>query len=173
MNVQTADYLIGLDKYITLNGDWKESHLLEIQYPMKFRISLSSPDDLDQNFFVDVWESEKKALKICLHHQDDNTQYPLLRVDYNGRHKNPEEIIASVPEKFHPYAGLYLDEYPGHIHYVVEGYKTLAWAIPLEVDEFPIKELTGKEDYAETLKAFFMRINIKTSVNFSTQLRTI
>lgn len=173
MTVELADYLIGLDKYIVENGEPSESFLLKIEYPMNFRLLLSSPDDLDQNLLIDIKESEKKALKISLHHQDNSTQNGLLRVDYSARHLNPAEINENVPEKFKPFVGQWLDNYPGHIHYVVDGYKPLAWAIPLEVDDFPVKELNDKKDYAETLDAFFKKINLKTNIQYNHQLRIL
>jgi hypothetical protein len=171
MTVELADYLIGLDKHIVLDGELKDTYLLDIQYPMKFRLDLASTEDLDQNLMVDIWESEKKAFKISLHHQDDNTQYGLLRVDYGHRHLNPQEILSSLPEKFHPYAGQWL-ECP-HIHYVVDEYKPLVWAIPLEDDNFPVKSIEGREDYAQTLQAFFNKINVKTNVRFNHQMQMV
>src|SRR5699024_388389 len=123
MNVALAEYLIGLDKYVVSRGDNVESFLIDIQYPMNFRLTLSAPDDLDQNLMVDIKESEKKSLKISLHHQDNSTKNGLLRIDYNGRHFNPVEIIDTVPERFRPFAGKWLDNYGGHIHYVIDGYK--------------------------------------------------
>ncbi len=96
-----------------------------------------------------------------------------MRVDFNGRHFNPVEIIETVPIIFKQFAGLWLDDYAGHIHYVVDGYKPLAWAIPLEVDDFPVKQLNGREDYTRTLNAFFQKINLKTAMTFSHQMRII
>jgi len=122
---------------------------------------------------VNIKESEKKSLKISLHHQDNSTQNGLLRVDFNGRHFNPVDITETVPETFRPFAGQWLDDYAGHIHYVVNGYKPLAWAIPLEVDDFKVKELNGREDYTRTLNAFFQKINLKTVITFNHQMRII
>ena len=121
---------------------------------------------MDQILTVDIKESKKKALKISLHHQDSSTQNGLLRVDFNARHQNPADIIPTVPEKFWPFAGLWLDDYKGHIHYVVDGYKPLVWAIPLEADDFPVKELTKREDYINVLKAFFDKINLKSIITY-------
>lgn len=173
MNLELAEYLIGLDKYVVQNGEVVNTFLLDIQFPMSFRLTLSAPEDLDQNLLVDIKESEKKSLKISLHHQDNSTQNGLLRVDYNGRHLNPVDIIQTVPEIFRPFAGKWLDDYAGHIHYVVDGYKPLAWAIPLELDEFPVKELNGREDYTRTLNAFFQKINLKTAITFNQQMKII
>lgn len=173
MTVELARYLIGLDKYIVLNGEIANTHLIDIQLPMSIRLTLSAPDDLDQNLLVNIKESEKKSLKISLHHQDNSTQNGLLRVDFNGRHFNPIEITETVPETFRPFAGQWLDGYAGHIHYVVNGYKPLAWAIPLEVDDFAVKELNGREDYTRTLNAFFQKINLKTIITYNHQMRII
>lgn len=173
MTVELAEYLIGLDKYIVENGKLADAYLLDIQFPMSFRLTLTTPDDLDQNLLVDIKESEKKSLKISLHHQDNSTQNGVLRVDYNGRHLNPVDIIPTLPEVFRPFAGQWLDNCAGHIHYVVNGYKPLAWAIPLEIDEFPVKELNGREDYSRTLSAFFQKINLKTNVTFNHQMRIL
>ncbi len=97
----------------------------------------------------------------------------MLRVDFNGRHLNPMGIIPTLPEIFRPFAGQWLDNYACHIHYVVNGYKPLAWAIPLELDEFPVKELNSREDYSQTLSAFFQKINLKTIITFNHQMKII
>ena len=173
MTAELAKYLIGLDKYIVQEGNKENQYFLNIKYPMNFRLLLFTPDDLDQNLIVDIAESEKKSLKISLHHQDSSTQNGLLRVDFNSRHLNPANITSTVPEKFKPFAGLWLDDYNGHIHYVVDGYKPLAWAIPLDIDDFPVKELVKREDYINTLKAFFDIINLKTSITYRFQGRFI
>lgn len=173
MTAELAEYLIGLDKYVVENGEVLNTYLLGIQFPMSFRLTLSAPDDLDQNLLVNIKESEKKSLKLSLHHQDNSTQNGILRIDYNGRHINPVEIISTLPEIFRPFAGQWLDDYPDHIHYVVNGYKPLVWAIPLEFDEFPMKELNDREDYSRTLSAFFQKINLKTTITFNHQMRII
>ncbi len=81
MTVELAEYLIGLDKYIIENGETLDTYLLDIQFPMSFRLTLSATDDLDQNLLINIRESEKKALKISLHHQDNSTQNGILRID--------------------------------------------------------------------------------------------
>lgn len=170
MTVELAEYLMRLDKYVVQDGAVADTFLIDIQYPMSFRLILSAPDDLDQNLLIDIKESEKKSLKISLHHQDNSTQNGLLRVDFNSRHMNPVGITPTLPEVFKPFAGKWLDGYAGHIHYVVDGYKPLAWAIPLELDDFPVKELNGREDYTRTLNAFFQKICLKTAITYNHQM---
>lgn len=173
MTVELADYLLGLDKYVLVNDAPAWNYDLIIKYPLKFRLALSAPDDLDQVLLVDIKESDKKSFKISVHHQDNSTQSGLLRVDFYSRHLNPSEVLATVPAKFTPFAGQWLDEYDGHIHYVVDGYKPLAWAIPLEFDDFPVRELTSREDYPKLFNAFFQKINLKTEIRYHHQLRAL
>jgi len=173
MTVKLADYLIGLDKYVIEEGKRKESFSMNTSFPMDIRLTLSAPEDLDQNLMVNIKESMRKSLKISFHHQDDGTKNGLLRVDYGSRHLNPFDVTASVPDMFRPFAGLWLDGYPGHIHYVVDGYKPLAWALPLEFDGFPVKGLTERVDYMHTLDAFFDKINLKTKMDYGFQTRLL
>jgi len=173
MDVKLANYLLELKKYIVKNGEYVENEHISIDSPVQFRFVLGSKEDIDQSFLVDIKESSKKALKISFHHQDDTTQNGILRVDYHSRHKNPEKILDTVPEHFKPFAGIYLDDYPGHIHYIVDGYAPLQWAIPLEVDEFPVKDITNVGDIIEALKAFFNKINLKTELQYTSQMRLL
>ena len=173
MNVELANYLLGLEKHIIENDTYINDKQIQIESPVKLRFFLGSKDDPDQSFLVDIKESDKKALKIAFHHQDDTTQYGLLRVDYHSRHKNPAEILDTVPEYFKPFAGIFLDDYAGHIHYIVDGYSPLAWAIPLEIDDFPVKDITNVGDIVLVLTAFFERINLKTEIKYNAQMRLL
>lgn len=170
MTVELANYLIGLDKYVVVGDNLLEEYEINIEFPMGIRLYLSSKEDIDQSFLIDVKESSKGRLKVNLHHQDYSTTDGLLRIDYNSRHQNPFIVTDNVPDIFTTYAGQWLDDYPGHIHYVVDGYKPLVWAIPLENDDFPVKRIDGREDYAKTLKAFFEKINLKTNISINNQL---
>jgi hypothetical protein len=55
----------------------------------------------------------------------------------------------------------------------VDGYRPLAWAIPLEWDDFPVKALNGREDYTKTLNAFFQKINLKTNIRYNHQMKIL
>lgn len=170
MTHELAEFLIGLDKYVLVDGTLSNSVDIELKFPLEIKFNLSAPDDLDQSMLINIKESSKKSLKMSLHHQYNNSQQGLLRIDYNGRHLNPAEITSSLPQIFVPFAGLWLDDYPGHIHYVVDGYKDLAWAIPLELDTFPVKEVKGRDYYPEVINSFFQRINLRTTVNYLHQM---
>ena len=174
MTVELADYLLGLEKYIVEDDQQVQSITFDLNSPVKIKFQMISPSDPDQLFMLDIQESAKSGLKISFHHQDDLTHHGLLRIDYHSRHRNPTGIKDTVPETFKPYAGIYLDEYPGHIHYIVDGYAPLEWAIPLEVDDFPIKDVKSIQDVDLALMAFFNKINLRTKINLlSSQLRII
>ncbi|GHT48731.1 hypothetical protein AGMMS49982_00600 [Bacteroidia bacterium] len=61
-----------------------------------------------------------------------------------------------------------------HIHYHIEGYKSLAWAIPLTDDEFEVKELNEGNDFnnslANAVRLFAKTINIETEITINTLL---
>ncbi|MFI4910976.1 MAG: DUF6978 family protein [Sedimentisphaeraceae bacterium JB056] len=171
MDAQTATNLINLDKHVIEKGKIIDTKIIKLESPIRLRLDLVSSDDSEQVFIVDIKESEKKALKISLHHLDDITKHGLLRIDYHQRHKNPEVVLESVPEKFKPYAGIYLDKKPGHIHYVVDGYKQLVWAIPLDKDNFRIKDISRQHGIIPVLKSFFDIINVRTNIDLHLQMR--
>lgn len=173
MNVATANYLLGLDKHIVIDGEIQSNFKMVISGPVELRWKLVSITDTDQEFLLDIKESKKKEFTISLHHQDDISKRGLLRIDYHSRHKNPVEISENVPEEFKPYAGIFLDEYPGHIHYNVEGYTSLAWAIPLQEDLFTVKDITNQADIGAAIKEFCNKINIRTNIEISAQLRIL
>ena len=175
MDVESANYLLSLDKYIIEGDKQIKSKQLNLESPLKLRLNLVAQDDPGQVFLVDITESDKKALKISFHHQDDAAQYGLLRVDFYSRHKNPVEILDTVPENFRQFAGIFLDDFAGHIHYVVNGYSSLAWAIPLEHDDFSVKDIENIDDITSVtvMEAFFDKINLKTTLQYNWQMRLL
>lgn len=87
---------------------------------------------------------------------------------------NPEFILPHLPEKFHPFAGKDFTDKEHHIHYYVDGYKPLAWAIPIINDDFKIKEISEDVDFnstfAEIIIQFAKTINIETAITINKQL---
>lgn len=51
------------------------------------------------------------------------------------------------------------------MHIYVEGYKPLAWAIPLTEIDFPIKEINQSSDLSDLIFNFARRINLKSIIN--------
>jgi uncharacterized sporulation protein YeaH/YhbH (DUF444 family) len=92
---------------------------------------------------------------------DNDTKTGLLRVDFNGRHENPEEVIENLPEDLLPLAGKFFDYNEPHIHYHVEGYKQMAWAKPVK-DNFPVSNITSSTDVLSAFHAFNTIIALET-----------
>ena len=162
MNYQQSQYLIRLPKKIIERDQAVVHKHIVFKVPFVEHYELLSEEDRDYSFLVEVYQSGKNLLKISLHCQEDSTNYGLLRVDYGQRHQNPTTINEHVPEACHPYAGQWINT--GHIHFAVEGYRSLAWAVPLEADEFPIKEITSVTEISEAFSSFFKRINVETTL---------
>lgn len=69
------------------------------------------------------------------------------------------------------YAGCILKE--NHIHYHVEGYKSAAWALPIDDDDFAIKELDFANYNATVIKILeelSKVINLETKITYVTTL---
>ncbi|MBI5747739.1 MAG: hypothetical protein HZA00_01350 [Nitrospinae bacterium] len=111
-------------------------------------------------------------MKMTLHFQEEDASIGLLRVDFNGRHPNPEIANDKVPDIFKSFAGQWLEE--SHIHYFVEGYKPLAWAIPLKADNtFSVKDFSNTSEFGNILQVFGNKINLKTVLEIKFQMQLI
>src|SRR5690349_19341236 len=142
ITAKQAQELLDLPKHIVENDKFLEKKSYVPSFPIDDRIYMASKADAEFTFFLDIWQSSKQQIKLTLHFQEADASIALLRVDFNGRHQNPEIANGNVPKIFHPYAGQMLTD--SHIHYFVDGYKPLAWAIPLKVDtSFPVKDFLG------------------------------
>jgi hypothetical protein len=127
----------------------------------KSRFSLSSPNEPEYEFLFEITSHRKITFKISFHNQENNTKEGLIRVDYKGGHKNPETVTDFVPEIVRPYVGYFFQNEP-HIHIYVEGFKDLAWAIPLSAYNFPVLDINNTDDFLKGINAFTKEINIVT-----------
>lgn len=169
ITTEQAKYLIELPKHIIEGESVLDAKTIMPSEPYQDRYYMISRQDEDFSFFWEVEQSSRKALKLTLHFQEEDASIGLLRVDFNGRHKNPEIANEYVPIEFQPFAGKWLDEYPGHIHFYIESYQPLQWALPLELDTFPVKQLNSFEHMIKAAEAFAGRINLKTTLDFKYQ----
>lgn len=156
---QEAEYLIKLEKVLS-----DPNQIIDLGNK-KNRLDLISYQDSERNFWVELTSNQKIILKTSIHHLESNTFVGLLRIDYKGTHQNPEGIKDTLPEYLKPYAGKWfsLDEH--HMHVFVEGYKPLAWAIPLADIDFPVKEINDSSDLSDLITNFARLINLKTLIN--------
>lgn len=163
INQELANYLLSLPKNIVGNS------CIDIQ-KNKIVLKLISPEDNNWEFSVDIINNRKKSFKITLHHRENKNNYGLTRVDFNGGHTNPVDIIDSLPLFFHRYAGYeFVNE--SHIHIFVDGYRDLAWAIPLQNHtEFMQKEIIDTDSHLDAIKEFAKHINIIGTFTFQDSL---
>jgi len=175
MNItnEQANYLLNLPKKIFKGDELLSNITINQEFPFQERFELLSKDDDEFSFLWEIRQSAKNALKISLHVQEDDSKIGLKRIDYYGGHKNPENINEFVPEKFHQYAGKEFANCEHHIHYYVQGYKPLAWAIPLIDDDFEIKTIESEEfnkSFSNIVILFAKTINIETIITINTLL---
>lgn len=130
----------------------------------KSRFTLTNPGEPEYEFLFEITSNRKITFKVSLHHQENNSREGLMRVDYKGGHKNPENITNLLPEVVKPYVGYFFVNEP-HIHLYVEGFKELAWAVPLTAYNFPVLYINDTTDFSNAISAFAKEINIVTSFN--------
>ena len=135
----------------------------------KSRFKLINLEEPEYEFLFEITSNRKITFKITFHNQENNTKEGLIRIDYKGGHKNPESLNEYVPEFVKPYLGHYFQN-ESHIHIYVEGFKDLAWAVPLSIYNFPILNIDNMENFGEALKAFAKEINIVSSLHIQTAI---
>ena len=169
LTIKQAERLLQTPKWVVSARGRDGVRLMKQPIPIRDGFSavdfiLVSEDDQNE-FRLSASCSEKRALKISIHHQVDPSHIGLLRVDYNGPpHTNPPSASDEVPERFRPHIGARFRPGQPHIHYHVPGYKTLAWAVPLTEDQFPIKSVEADEHVPEAIRAFGAFIALKTDL---------
>ena len=103
----------------------------------------------DKNtYFLDIFVGKKIAnitFKTSHNHRLSKA-IPLIRVDFGGRHKNPDYINDYIPSYLAHYKGVEFSREEPHIHIATGIYPNidLKWAIPLEEFKFMEKRFTVK-----------------------------
>jgi len=162
-----AEKLLKLPKHITHNHE--KLDVITINQPTLWNFRYNLVGELENENYEFLWvvfQSKKNLLKMSLHVQENDTKIGILRIDFWSAHTNPQSLNESVPIKFHPYQGMYFALKDHHVHYHVEGYPTLAWAIPISDDTFAYKE-TSNKNIPEILEEFAKVINIQTKLTIN------
>ncbi|MDR0864068.1 MAG: hypothetical protein LBO74_03935 [Candidatus Symbiothrix sp.] len=175
MNItnEQAEYLLKLPKMVIIDDKILPHLTINQKFPLRERFELISETDNEFSFLWEIKQSAKSTFRISLHFQDNDSKIGLLRIDFNCGHTNPEGINEYLPEKFHPYVGKQLSINEHHIHYYVQGYKALAWAIPLTIDDFEIKTIEEKDfntTLAKIITLFAKAINLETAITINALL---
>ena len=156
---QEAEYLLDLIKVLV-----NPYQTIDLKNK-KNRIELISTQDSDYVFWIEITTNQKIILKTSIHHLESNSHIGLLRIDFKGGHHNPENINDTLPEFLKPYADKWFQPTEPHMHIYVEGYKPLAWAIPLTEIDFQPKEINQSSDLSDLIYNFARRINLKSIIN--------
>lgn len=152
---EDAKYLLKLPKVIAEDTDATVDLNQE-----KNRLNLYSPEDDEWKFILQINSNKKISFRISIHHQENNYKEGLFRVDFKSGHRNPEHLNAFVPDFVKPYAGVWFEN-ESHVHLFVEGYRNLAWAVPLKnYDDFPVKEVDSHQDFLKAVRSFTGAINL-------------
>jgi|APEBP8051072266_1049373.scaffolds.fasta_scaffold04801_2 hypothetical protein len=167
---EEANNLIALPKLVYLGKVGQRAYLLPTQVPVQTKLDLIS-EDTEYQFQLDINQSKKYSVKLSIHTQESESNIGLVRLDFFGTHTNPVEITENLPLIFHEYAGKYFGTHEHHIHYFVEGYKHLSWAIPLTVDGFGIRNIENQSDVNSAIVEFSKKINIITDLKFQEALQ--
>jgi hypothetical protein len=118
----------------------------------KVRFDLVSKDR-EYKFLLQIQKCRKIDFKATFHHQEKEMNLGLIRVDFKGAHTNPDVAEKYVPDEVKKYAGEFFNNIP-HIHFYIEGYKPLSWAIPLVESDFPVKEISSEYDFYKAVDSF-------------------
>lgn len=130
---------------------------IDLKSQLDMRIDLVAEDDGAYVFQWVMRQSSKDSLKMSLHLMDGDSKDGVFRVDYNSSHLNPMDRRPDLPEVFIPYIGKHFKINEHHVHYQVEGYRSLAWALPIAETDIEKKEIRPdclSEDMAEAISSF-------------------
>ena len=170
---EQSEYLIQLKKKVLQNDVALEQLTINQEFPMHLRFELISEEDDDFSFLWEITQSSKNDIRISLHFQEDESKIGLFRVDYNSGHRNPETASDKLPQRFLPFVGKWFSNDESHVHYHVEGYKPLAWAVPIEDSEMTTKEIADtntNEKLSSAIQEFAKIINLETVSTINTLL---
>ena len=170
LNNAQAELLLRIPKHVVIEDQRREK--ITIKQPVIWRQRFFLVGDIDNEtfeFLWEIWQSSKNTLRMSLHFQEDDLKIGIFRVDFWSGHRNPPTITEKVPDKFHPYIGKHFLSHEHHVHYHVEGYPPLAWAVPITDDDFSYKEIT-EQNSPDIVKEFARTINLQTKLTINRRI---
>lgn len=167
---EEVNLLIDAPKLILIRGTGQKAFIIEAQKPFQAKYELITEKG-EYKFLLEINQSRKYSVKLSVHSNESESKTGLLRVDYFGTHKNPETIVENLPEIFHKYAGKSFGINEHHVHFYVEGYKDLVWALPLSDAGFSPATIENQNDVHTAILEFSRKINIITEISFQESLQ--
>jgi hypothetical protein len=162
-------------KLVADDGHQLNSYYLEQSVPLNVVLNLTDTETEKLKFRIDVTQSPKVGYKISFHMMDANGYIGLSRLDVNGlAHTNPKEVTDKVPDFLKSHASERINT--SHLHYYVEDYETLAWALPLaDVDNENMKDISTTTtnlsvDIVNALAGFLSYIHVETKITVNPAL---
>lgn len=174
LTYKDAIQLLETPKVIVNKEQRLSSVIIDFNSSHDYRLYMVAADAVETKpqFMLRIRVSSKSRTKISLHTQDGETNCCLIRLDYNGApHTNPQLESETLPSIFRQYVGKVIS--PDHIHYHVEGYKSGAWAIPLDDDSFPVKHITldgYTKNVAAALEHLSKVIHLETKIIYESTM---
>jgi hypothetical protein len=160
-----AQELLKLEKYIVdKDGRQVQKMPITVSGAVNLSFDLFASEDRALTFVLSIKQSKKNYIKITFQFFDKSSSQGLLRACFNGAdHNNPEEVLDTLPDELKQHAGKLMPK--DHLHIYVEGYETLAWAIPMEDSEFGNLKFNGLADFQTIFSKFAELINLKTTID--------
>lgn len=172
---EVQDLIAKPKKLVADDGHQLDFYYLEQNVPFNVELNLTDTETRKLKFRINVTQSQKVGYKISFHMMDTNGYIGLSRLDINGlAHTNPKEVTDKVPDFLKPHASERIDT--SHLHFYVEDYETLAWALPLvDVNNENIKDISTTTtnlsvDIVEALRGFLSYVNVKTKITVNPAL---
>lgn len=172
---EVQDLIAKPKKLVADDGHLIDSYYLEQNVPFNVELNLTDTETRKLKFRINVTQSQKVGYKISFHMMDTNGYIGLSRLDINGlAHTNPKEVTDKVPNFLKPHASERIDT--SHLHFYVEDYETLAWALPLvDVNNENIKDISTTTtnlsvDIVKALRGFLSYVNVKTEITVNPAL---
>ncbi len=155
---EEASYLLKLKKVLS-----NPNQQVDLKHK-KNKLELISQRDSNYTFGLEITTGKKFTLKASTHHFESRSFIGLLRIDFNGGHRNPIEIKGRYPAYSKKYAGKWFSPEEPHMHVYVQSYKPLAWAIPLSDTSFPIKKIKARSDLSDLIFKFAEEVNLISKI---------
>lgn len=173
MTFEEVQELLGKSKKLVADdGQLMDAYYLDQKVPLTIKFDLTDTETQKLKFRLAVQQSSKIGYKINFHMMDVNGYIGLSSLDINGSHWNPIEITDKVPGFVAGHASEHI--ITSHLHYYVEGYKPLAWALALsDTKNDLLKDVSTTSthihvDVISSLLGYLKYLNVATKFTINT-----